>query len=418
MTTNLQTANAQSKWQTTQTPMYYGGIPDESDNYFRPVLIGEKYFGYRAYDYKGGFYICTQIAVANKKEIKKQVEFDNIKEQYLYLMHYIPMDRKTPNSWEIQQYRMYCLELPSLQSLDTINFETIANNPGWKWAPEIIKPSMPDYLILWNHLNEQVEELKQTEIEEWIKESYGTRENFYDTIESVFGKRGNIFGAIDESKLHIYWAENFKKYQRDSKFNEAFEKDFHSDILRLVRELKAQGQYDTIAKINNSTLYVNTDYFSYEIADDPDVFYVTKREYYPNGTLKSRGCFLSGVTNSESVLFGPYEYYDKEGKLTHFEQQNQIFFAFGMEYYLGWLAARNYIDPKTGRGKPTMRINTNFNPHKPNEYGERVRIESNWQMQIDEEVGTVAILIKEDNDKETVFIFSNSSKIIWDKFNR
>jgi len=65
--------------------------------------------------------------------------------------------------------------------------------------------------------------LKQTEIEEWIKESYGTRENFYDTIESVFGKRGNIFGAIDESKLHIYWAENLKKYQRDSKFKHQFQ---------------------------------------------------------------------------------------------------------------------------------------------------------------------------------------------------
>ena len=375
--TNEKITNAQSKWQTTQTPEYYGGIPDVSDNYLRPVLIGEKYFGYRAYDYKGGFYICTQIAVANKKEIQKQVKFDDIKEQYVYLMHYIPQGRANSNSWEIQQYRMYCLELPSLESLDTINFETIANNPNWKWAPDIIKPSMPDYYILWNHLNEheQIEELRQAQR-----------------------------------------VETASKWQE--KMYDAMEKESQFDFIGLIQKLKAQNQYDTIVKTGYSSLYVNTDYLCYEIADDPEVFYVTKREYYPNGTLKSRNYFFSGVYQSESQPFGPYMVYDEKGELVKSELLNPVFFAFDMEYYLGWLEARNYIDPKTGRGKPVMKINTHVDPHAPSYGSPRLDIRTNWQIQIDEEAGTVAILIKEDDDKETVFIFSNSSKIIWDKFNR
>ena len=419
--TNVKTIDTQTKW-GTGSPVLYEDRIDRDFCYFRPVLIGEEYFGFRAYDYKGGYYICTQIAVASKKENERQVKFDQIKEQYLYLVHCIPMDGIKYKLWEVPQYQIYYLKLPSMESLDSINYETIAQRPEWRTYYETVignmKGRMPDWLLLRNRLGDKAEELKQAKIEEWIDELYGTRENFYDTIKSVFGTRENIFGAIEESKLDIYWAKYLKTHQRESKFDDAFEKDVHSDMIRLVRKLKAQGQYDTIVKTNNSMLYVNTECFSYEIADDPEVFYVIKREYYPNGTLKSRGCFLSGITNSESLLFGPYEYYDKNGKLTYFEQINQIFFAFDMEYYLGWLEARNYINTKTGKGKPTMSINTHINPREPSHGETRVRIETNWQIQVDEEEDTVAILIKEEDDKETVFIFSNSSKIIWDKFNR
>jgi len=372
---NVKTTNAQTTLKTVSPKIYIFG--NESIPYvsLRPVLIGEAYFGYRAYDYRGGFYICTQIASASKEEYERQTAFDDIKEQSLYLMHYIPDGRANPNSWDIQQYRMYCLELPSLETLDTIDFETIANHPDWQWAPEIRKPAMPDYLLLWNHLDEQVKALRQTETTETLSNQWITK--FYDTI------------------------------AKESPF----------DVTGLIRELKAQDMYDTISKTDYSTLYVNTDYLCYEIVDDPEVFYVSKREYHPNGTLKNQGYFLSGVYQSESLLFGPYVSLDESGNPIHIETLNQVFFP-EMAYYLGWLEARKYIDPKTGKGKPTMRINAHINPHEPSHGETRVRIETNWQVQTDEEAGTVAILIKEDDGKETVFIFSNASKIIWDKFNR
>jgi hypothetical protein len=377
MTTNAHAADAQPTWQTTRTPMYYGGIPDVSDNYLRPVLIGDADFGYRAYDYKGGFYIATQIAVANQKEIQQHTAFDNIKEQHVYLMHYIPIGRAKPNSWEIQQYRMYRLELPSLQSLDTINFATIANNPDWEWATQ------PDYLFLWNQLDEQVKELKQADTQK--------------TEEAMQQWNEKVIAAMEN----------------ESKF----------DVIGQIKKLKAQNNYDTIVKTGHSTLYVNTDYLCYEIADDPELFYVTKREYYSDGAPKSRSYFFAGVYQSESLPFGPSVAWDKKGKIIHSEVLQPVFFAFNMQYYLKWLEARNYIDPRTGKGKPVMKINTHINPHAPSHGATRVGIESNWQIQIDDVPGTgvpdtVAILIKGDNDKETVFIFSNSSKIIWDKFNR
>ena len=363
------------KYQTTEVPKYYCGIPDVSDTYLRPVLIGEKLFGYRAYDYQGGFYICTQIAVANKEEIQQKVEFDRIKEQYVYLMRYVPQG--IYEAGKIRQYRMYCLRLPSLESLDTIDFETIANNPDWKWAPDIITPSMPDYLVLWNQLDaqEQVKAVKQEE----------------------------------RTPNTPKWA---------AKQQESLEKESQFDVMRLIRELKAKKQYDTIVKTDHSTLYVNTDYLCYEIPDDPEVFYVTKREYHPNGVPKLRSYFFAGVHENESVPFGPVTAWDEKGEITYNDTLNPAFFSFDMDYYLKWMAERNYIDPKTGKGKPTMKINTYVNLNEPSYGVPRVKIETNWQFQVSEGFGTVAILIKEADGTETVFIFANGSKIILDKFNR
>ena len=149
----------------------------------------------------------------------------------------------------------------------------------------------------------------------------------------------------------------------------------------------------------------------------PKYFMCQSGNTIPAARLKNQGYFLSGVYQSESLLFGPYVTLDESGNPIHIEALNQAFF-FDMAYYLGWLEARNHIDTKTGKGKPTIRINAHVNPHEPSHGETRVRIETNWQVQTDEEAGTVAILIKEDDDKETVFIFSNASKIMWDKFNR
>jgi len=381
MTTNVKTANAQATWQTTGMSRYYGGIPDVSDYYLRPVLIGDEDFDYRAYDYNGGFYICTQIAVADKKEIEQQVEFDKIKEQYVYLMHYVPQGKAKSDSFEIQQYRMFCLQLPSLQSIDTINFETIANNPDWKWAPDIIKPSMPDYYILWNQLKDNVKELKQTE-------------------KAV---------ATDTADATPQWIRKlYANMEREPKCD-----------TRLVDKLKAQGQYDTIVKTGHSTLYVNVDYCSYEIADDPDVFYVKKREYYSDGTLKSFNYFLPGVYQSELLTFGPSGAYDEKGKIIYGAIQNPLFFLMNMAYYLKWMENRNHINSKTGKGKPVMKINNYIDPHAPSYGVPRLKIQTNWQIQTSGDNDEyLSILIKNDSGTETVFIFSKNNHIIWDKFNR
>ena len=361
-----------SKWQTTEKPVLYSSFPDISETWFRPVLIGEEYFGYRAYDYKGGFYICTQIAVADKQEVKRKVAFDDIREQYVYLMHYVPTGgRANPNSWEIQNYQMYCMELPSLQSLDTINFETIAGDRNWKQALDIRhpNPSMPDYYMLWNSLDEQVTK-------------YEFRIQHYD------------------------------------KFDELMRVEPEWDIVGLVRQLTAQGKYDTIVKTDNSTIYVNTDYFCYEIADDPAAFWVIERRYHPNGMLKSLGYFLPGVHRNESMRLGYYHVWDEKGEQVYGEAVNSLFYATGLNYYLRWMEKRNYIDFETGKGKPTMIINAHVDPHGPSHGEPRVRIESNWQIQFEEDTQTADILIKCDDGKETVFIFANNSKIIWDKFDR
>lgn len=345
------------------------------------LLIGEEYFDYRAYDYKGGFYICTQIAFVDKKEKEQHVAFDQIKEQYLYLMHYVPIGRAKHNSWEIQNYRMYCLELPSLESLDTINYETIANDPEWKLSYEVLiggKNSMPSYMVLWNTLTDGVKELNQNH-------------------------------AVQPSDMAFQWAR---------KFNEGMEKESPFNA-GLVDELKAKGQYDTIVKTDYSTLYMNTDYECYEILDDPEVFYVSAQEYYPDGKIKSKKYFLQGVYNTESLLFGPYASWNEKGEIIHADLATPFFYSMEMGYYFGWMDARHYIDLKTGKGKPVMKINAHIDPHAPSSGALRLEIQTDWQIQTDgDDDEFLSVLIKNDNDTETVFIFKRSSKIIWDKFTR
>jgi len=239
--------NMGTKRQTLQ-PKLYAEVPDLNYYYFRPVLIGEKYFDYRTYDYKGGFYICAQIAIADKKEHEKQVRFDRIKRQSVFLMRYSPKPGNNYSTYGIQDYTIHYLKLPSLNSLDTINFETVASNPEWRTLHDLAveDSTMPDYMLLLNYHREQVKELEQTKI-----------------TEPIFGR---------EKRFQSEWVQ---------KFFATIEKESPLDI-RLVEELKAQCKYDTILKTGHSTMYIDTDYTCYEILNDPEVFYVSERKYYPN----------------------------------------------------------------------------------------------------------------------------------------
>jgi len=382
--------NVQTEWQTTEPMFYSSGKYYGQYCYFRTVLIGDEDFGFRVYDYKGGFYICIQIAVAYKENMDStdydrilgpidRTEFDQIKEQYVYLLHFAAVGKADPNSWEIQQYSVSCLKLPSLNSLDTIDFDTIANNPDWTSMYEEKSCTMPDGNLVWVGLNEYVSRFRK-----------------------------------DPIKPH--WREKI----------DSIEGEGHRYDMRLIRELTAQGKYDTIVKTDSSTLYINTDYVSYEIADDPDVFYVEQREYYPDGMLKSRKYFLPGVYANESLSVGFYTTYDENGKLTYAELPEQRVYLFSTishwlstEYLLRFLEKRGVIDSKTGKGKPVMKINFNVEPHAPSFGVPRLRLQANWQIQADDNLnGSVALLIKNDKDTETVFIFAKNSGMIWDKFNR
>jgi len=385
MATNLQT-----KWQSTDPVCYSLDKYYWQYCYFRAVLIGDKDFGFRVYNYKGGFYICVQIAVENKENIDSteldkmpesidNTEFDKVNEQYTFLLHYAAAGKANPNSWEIQQYSVSCLKLPSLDSLDTIDFDTIANNPDWKSIYEEKSCTMPDANLVWVRLNEYVSGLQN-----------------------------------DTAKPH--WREKI-----DSVESEGQRYD-----MCLIRELKAQDKYDTIVKTDSSTFYINTDYVSYEIADDPDVFYVEQREYYPDGMLKSRKFFLPGVYANESLAVGIYATYDEKGKLTYAEYPeyrvyllSNITHWLSTEYLLRFLEWRGVIDSKTGKGKPVMKINSNVDPRAPSSGVPRLGIQANWQIQADEDInGSVALLIKNDKGTETIFIFAKNSGMIWDKFDR
>jgi len=385
MATSEKTANAQKKWQILP-PQYFSDIPDVEYYYFQTVLLGDVEDDYRIYDCKGGFYICLQIIVT-KKEYQQGEKFDQIKRQQAYLMHCISMD--SPNSdadsdgsevqWTIPQYRTYFLKIPSLQSLDTINFETIANNPGWK--PEEVEGTYLQYLLPRNQLSEHAREVRKAKPEpqpQWRAEIGGTEEK----------------------------APRFD--------------------MSLIHKLKAQGLYDTIVKTDSSTLYMNTDYVSYEIADDPEIFYVKEQEYYPNGMLKSRKYFIAGVYTNESLPVGTSSFYDKKGNFVYSSYPEDEYYMFpqfdcvNFEFLLRFLEKRNIIDSKTGKGKPVMKINSNVDPHAPSFGTPRLSIISNWQIQVDDKPngGTVALLIKNDNGTETVFIFEKNNRMILDKFNR
>jgi hypothetical protein len=387
MFTNGITANAQTNWQTLP-PVFYAERTDVDYCCFRTVLIGDEDFDFRVYDYKGGFYICAQIAIADKEEHERQEAFDRLKRQAVYLMHYIPIGRANPNSWEIQQYQVHYLKLPSLNSLDAIDFETIVNHPDWetnyKLDLDVVGSRMPDYLLPWNQLSQYAQES---------------------------------------------WSVKTKQPWREKSDDVAYEG--HRFDMRLINELKEQGQYDTIVKTDSSTLYINTDYVSYEIADDPAIFFVEERKYYPDGMLKSKKCFIAGVYTSESMLVGPCVFYDEKGELTDgtYPEIEQSMFpeylspnfptTLSLEYLLRFLEKRNYIDSKTGKGKPVMTINAYIDPHAPSHGTPRLSIRSNWQIQTDDEPnGSVALLIKKDDETETVYLFSKNSKMIWDRFDR
>ena len=129
---------------------------------------------------------------------------------------------------------------------------------------------------------------------------------------------------------------------------------------------------------------------------------------YPNGVIKSREYFLSGVYRNNNLSFGPYTCYDKYGNESYCGILNPDFFSFHLGYYLGWLG--NEID------KPTMRINGYFDPHAPI-YGDyipdRLSIRTNWTIQASDDDVSVAVLVH-----NRVYIFSKASRKILDNFSQ
>lgn len=374
----LSIMNVQSKTAKSSYPLlpavYYGGSSN-SYYYFRAVpTLKNTLTKFEIPDYKGGFYIVIQLAESNK--LKEEMDFDKCKLLGTYLMHYIPQGTVKPNSWEVPNFTIKTLEISSLDEVENINFETIASDPGWVSQFGL---NFPDYLMVRYEITKYEDSLP---------------------VDPPFSDWQDKLRLMIQSTS----TELSKEYQS------------------VIDKLKEEDKYDTILKMDSCLVYINTDYLICETFDDPGLFFIRQTSYSPDGKIKDFQFFLPGIYTNKSMLLCSF-YLNSEGSwvMSEFDDFYTMIncppeFPTSLDRLFCVLQEHGYIDAKTGKGKPVMKINYHVDPKAPSHGATRLEIKANWMIQVDDEYSTISAC--DENDMLTTFILQKNNSRFLDKFTR
>lgn len=352
---------------------------DDGQSLYRVITLGNAVYKYRKPDYKGGFYLWMQMAWATNKEVKNQVMFDSLQSiPRNYIIHYTPFNRgESTNDWNTSEFYIFYKKLTPPFDIDTFNY---SDTVGWESYFEAhVRGQVPDPMLLYGDINRY-----------------------------SFDKKNKSIGS-DVSRnvtLPIYNQE----YALTAE-----------EIFRTIRELKSRSEYDTLLTRNEYRIYINTDLQCYEQPAQPDAFYITYMQFYPNGALKERYHFLPGVYTSNTLKFSYFERYNGEDeRYLHFQDIDylpNIFYGVSLPYLFELLTVEGWIEPERGKGKPVMKINKYVDPYDSFHEEERLSIRSMWNIQVDHsKTGSVGLLVKHEDDTETVYIIDKLSGNILNKF--
>lgn len=380
--------NAQPEKERIKIPSHLEALPAESYAYgddgemqFRVITLANEFYGYRKPDYKGGFYLWMQKAWATKKEIANQTPFDSLQNiPQNYLLHYIPQNGgKSTNDWSIPEFYIFYKKLTPPFDIDTIH---LADTAGWESYIEAeARGQVPDPMLPYTRLNMFYFDKKNSNIQTDYKPYLS---------------------------LHIYEQEEALTVE---------------EIFETIKDLKNREVYDTLITRNQYMIYINTDLACYEQPAQPDAFYITHMQLYPDGKLKERYHFLPGVYTSYTIKSGYSERYDEDGEPQfHFHDLDYFpnpLYGAGLPYLFELLKQEGWIDPENGIGKPVMTMNKDVDPHADFHGVERLSIRSMWNIQVDHTTtGSVGLLVQHEDDMQTVYIIDKLSGNILDKFKR
>lgn len=344
---------------------------------FRIITLGDKFFSYRKPDYNGGFFIGLQTASATRKEHEKKVEFDKLKKINNYIIYCKEDISQRSGTWDIPQYNMYYIKIEPPLDICTFDLESYAG----EWQPYLnmgMSP-LPDPMMVLSRLNIYSSE-NPHETQQWEK----------------------YVGAVNTFR------------------EEALKMDTLD--LDMIHQLRALGKYDTIMQTDRSILYINTDLEVYEQPLAKDIFYIIRKKYYPNGIMKEKFYFYPGVYTSHALPVFSFNY-DENGEVYIKDFLMEYSFTGAtttIEYLLELMRREGNINPDTGEGKATMKINGWVDPRGIDQGNEeRLSIRSKWQITADDDFkSSIGILIKHKDDSETVYLIDKPTRTILKRFKR
>ncbi len=346
---------------------------------FRIITLTDKFFSFRKPDYNGGFFFGLQIASATNREHNKKVEFDKIKKISNYIIYAKEDVSARQGTWYIPHYNMYYIKIEPPFDISTFDLDSYKGE--WLLYKEAEARSiLPQDLMVLAQLN-------------------------------VYSSNNK-----DETMQWDKYVESLNNFQRKAIQNETFD-------LELIDKLKEEKKYDTIIRTTTSNLYYNTDLEAYEQPLDSNIFYLIRKKYYTNGAIKEKHYFYPGVYTSNALpIFSVY--FDELGEANNAKSYMMEYGFNGahitIEYLIKLLDYEKQINFKTGEGKPIMTINNSVNPHDINRGNiERLNIRSKWQITADDDPkSSIGLLIKHEDDSETVYLIDKSTRIILKKFKR
>lgn len=346
---------------------------------FRVLTLADKFFSFRKPDYNGGFFFGLQIASATQKEYDKEVEFDKIKKINNYIIYAKEELSARQGTWYIPHYNMYYIKIES--PLDISTFDLDSYNGEWLSYKEAEARSiLPQDLMVLARLN-------------------------------VFSSENK-----DETMQWENYVESLSNFQMKAIQNEIFD-------LKLIDKLKEEKKYDAIIHTSTGDLYYNTDLEACEQPLDSNIFYFIRKKYYTNGMIKEKHYFYPGVYTSNALPILSI-YFNEGGEAIN---ANQYMMEYGfnganitIEYLIKLLSYEKQINFQAGEGKATMMINKEVNTHDINQgNAERLSIRSKWQITADDDPkSSIGLLIKHNNESETIYLIDKQTRIILKKFKR